>query len=85
MSTASRIVQALTTAGVLVIRSRSVLSLPEYGVLEVSREPGAMAVKCSERGVRYQHVATVAEALMQVSLWQILDDKKPRPYLKLVK
>lgn len=83
----SRIQQALETAGVMCMRSRGALSLPEYGgVLET--ETTALAVRCHSRGVRYACVATTHEALMQVSLWELATDRSLKTrarYLRVFK
>ena len=80
----SRIQQALETAGVMCIRGRGVLCLPEYGVIETS--PTALAVRCKSRGVRYACVATTTEALLTVTGWQLDDGRRAMPrYLSVVR
>ena len=73
----SRIQQALETAGVLCIRGRGVLSLPEYGVLETTQT--GLYARCKARGVRYACVATATEALLTVTSWQLDDGRRARP------
>lgn len=74
----SRIQQALETAGVMCLRSKGALSLPEYsGVLET--ETTALAVRCHSRSVRYACVATTTEALLTVTGWQLDDGRRARP------